>query len=504
MMSEDNNNTGNASNTDSSEKPQEEKNAEELTEEQKKEEEEVKKELKGLFGGSSKFFSKLLDIRKDTDQEEAKKDIVEAIPFKGHTAWILVCSIFVCSVGLNANSTAVVIGAMLIAPLMGPILGVGLSIATNDLDTLRRSLFHFGVMIFLSVLTAFLFFILFPLREESSELLARTGPDIRDVVIAFFGGLALIVARAKRGTMASVIYGVAIGTALMPPLCTVGFGLAIGNLSYAAGAFYLFLINTIYIALATVIVLKYLRFPMVKYVNSRKRRIISRIATVVAILVMVPAGITFYNTLQESRFKTQASQFVNQTIGAHDFDGEGRYIDNLTEITYTEDGNSSIQVVAMGEGRISDEIIQSWKEQLNDFGRLSNTELIVIQGADNNLNEQNYLSELYETNKAQLQNKDAQIDLLEKEVGKLKNTGFGIPFDVLSKEARTIYADLEEMGFSWRISTDFDKQDTIPVFQLKWRNTVSEDNRQILEDQFVKWIQVRLGREDIKVEKFQD
>ena len=144
---------------------------------------------------------------------------------------------------------------------MGPILGMGLSLAINDIDTLRRSLKNFTVMVVLSVLTAYLFFAIFPLRDESSELLARTRPDIRDVLIAFFGGLALVIARAKKGTIASVIFGVAIATALMPPLCTVGFGLAIGKPWYAAGAMYLFIINTIFIGLATFLVIKFLRFP---------------------------------------------------------------------------------------------------------------------------------------------------------------------------------------------------------------------------------------------------
>ena len=141
--------------------------------------------------------------------------------------------------------------------------------AINDLATLRRSLVNFGVMVLLSVLTAFLFFVLFPLREESSELLARVSPDIRDVLIAFFGGLALIIARTKKGTIASVIFGVAIATALMPPLCTVGYALAHSNIPYALGALYLFSINAIFIALAAYLVVKILRFPMTVYANSK-------------------------------------------------------------------------------------------------------------------------------------------------------------------------------------------------------------------------------------------
>ena len=219
----------------------------------------IKREAQGLFVSLKKFLSELLDFREDTDREATVEAIKNDIGFKGATAWILVCSIFVASIGLNANSTAVVIGAMLISPLMGPILGVGLSIAINDVDTLKRSLINLGIMIVLSLLTAFLFFYLFPLSEDTSELLGRVKPDIRDVLIAFFGGSALLIARTKRGTIASAIFGVAIATALMPPLCTAGYGLAKGNWMYFGGAMYLFTINTIFIALATFIILKVLR-----------------------------------------------------------------------------------------------------------------------------------------------------------------------------------------------------------------------------------------------------
>ena len=265
----------------------------------------VKDDAKGLIKSTTHFFSELLDFREDTDRDATIEAIKGDIPFKGATAWILICSIFVASIGLNANSTAVVIGAMLISPLMGPILGIGLSVAINDIDTLKKSLINFGVMILLSVLTAFLFFKFFPLQEQSSELLARTKPDIRDVLIAFFGGLALIIARTKRGTIASVIFGVAIATALMPPLCTVGYGLAYAindnvseGLKFATGAMYLFIINTIFIALATFLVLKILRFPMVKYANSKRRKRIAQIATSLSIIVIVPSVILFLNLLK--------------------------------------------------------------------------------------------------------------------------------------------------------------------------------------------------------------
>ena len=156
-----------------------------------------------IGGFISSFFKETLDFSHNTDKESTLNSIKEDISIKGATAWILICSIFVASVGLNANSIPVVIGAMLISPLMGPILGFGMSIAINDLETLKKSVINFIIMVVLSIVTAYLFFAFFPLREESSELLSRTSPDIRDILIAFFGGLALIIARTKKGTISS-------------------------------------------------------------------------------------------------------------------------------------------------------------------------------------------------------------------------------------------------------------------------------------------------------------
>ena len=274
----------------------------------------VKKDAKGLLQSIKYFLIELLDFREDTDHTATIDAIKVDIPFKGATAWILIFAVFVASIGLNANSTAVVIGAMLISPLMGPILGIGMSIAINDIDTLRKSLSNLATMIILSLLTAFLFFYIFPLSEDNSELLGRVRPDIRDVLIAFFGGLALMVARTKKGTVASVIFGVAIATALMPPLCTAGYGLAQGNWDYFFGAMYLFLINTIFIALATFLVLKLLKFPMLRYVNSVRRKRTAQFASLVALVVMIPAIFTFVKVYNENQVTTQISLFIKNEI----------------------------------------------------------------------------------------------------------------------------------------------------------------------------------------------
>ncbi|MET1260357.1 DUF389 domain-containing protein [Flagellimonas sp. DF-77] len=464
---------------------------------------EVKRDFQGLLGSARKFLFELLEIRSNTDPVATKESIIADIPFKGHTSWILICSIFIASVGLNANSTAVVIGAMLISPLMGPILGMGMSLAINDIDMLRRSLKNFTVMVVLSVLTAYLFFALFPLRDESSELLARTAPDIRDVLIAFFGGLALVIARAKKGTIASVIFGVAIATALMPPLCTVGFGLAIGKPLYAAGAMYLFVINTIFIGLATFLVIKYLRFPMVRYANSRRRRLIARLASLIGLAVMIPAGITFYDVLQESLFKREARDFLKETIEVYQFNSTGVYMKDFTRLEYNGGENPSINLVCMGDETIPQSVINTWNVQKNGFKRLKEADLNVLQGGDGG-SETNlkYVDELYETKKAEIVSKDAQIKTLEEEVLNLRKTvSKQIPFQSISAEAKANYTNLTNLSFAYQLQTDFQKTDTVPVFEVQWKEGLRDKVVKEEEAKLLKWLRIRLKDSTIQVKK---
>lgn len=461
---------------------------------------EVKRDFKGLLGSVKRFLDNTLDIRANTDQEAAREAIIADIPFRGHTAWILICSIFIASIGLNANSTAVVIGAMLISPLMGPILGIGLSIAINDIDTLRRSLNNFAIMVGLSVLTAYMFFKFFPLQVESSELLARTAPDIRDVLIAFFGGTALVIARTKKGTIASVIFGVAIATALMPPLCTVGFGLAIGNLGYASGALYLFAINTIFIALATFLVLKILRFPMVRYANSRKRSLIARGASLLAVLIMIPAGYTFYQVFQESLFRRQVQELINQTIGVYQFETNGRFMPNLSTIQYNKDGVSQIEWICMGDDPVPESVIQTWRMQKNQFSKLQNTELRVLSGSTDTEEKFKYVSELYETKKAELLNREERIRMLEEELSRMsKFAASQIPFEDIAAEARANYPNLKGLDYAYTLQTNFETTDTIPVIRPVWKEESSAELKKENLDRFTEWIQIRLKNMKVQV-----
>ena len=199
-------------------------------------------QIKKLPFALFKFIKKLISIENEVSPKKTISSITAEIEFKGSSIWILICSIVVASIGLNNNSTAVIIGAMLISPLMGPIRGIGMALATNDFKILIKSLINYGVMVGVSLLASYVFFLVTPLKAETSELLMRTKPYVFDILIAFFGGLAGIVAAAtsNKNSGITIIPGVAIATALMPPLCTVGYGMAVGNWTYLLGAFYLF------------------------------------------------------------------------------------------------------------------------------------------------------------------------------------------------------------------------------------------------------------------------
>jgi len=459
----------------------------------------VKEEAQNLISSLSVFLKELLDFREDTDRDATIEAIKNDIPFKGATAWILICSVFLASIGLNANSTAVVIGAMLISPLMGPILGVGLSIAINDIDTLKRSLINLGIMIGLSLLTAFLFFYLFPLSEDTSELLGRVKPDIRDVLIAFFGGSALLIARTKRGTIASAIYGVAIATALMPPLCTAGYGLAKGNWQYFWGAMYLFTINTIFIALATFIILKVLRFPMLKYANSAKRKRIARLASLLAIVVMIPAIWTFISVLKESNFMKDAKAFVNNELKALP---HFEYLKKNANYNYT-DNKTTIELNTFGLDDIPDSTIELLQARMSNYRALKNTQLVFNQYKSRNFDNFKYMEELRSRDSLDLLSQTQKITFLEAKLKQLsKYERNQIPFEDISKEVKINYANVEQFSYAIEIKTNFKKVDTVPVFEVKWNKSSESENTIVNEKQKLeKWLKQRLSLDTVVVKR---
>lgn len=251
----------------------------------------------------------LLDLHVDTDYRGCVENIRANVDFRSGNAWTLVFAIFVASIGLNTNSAAVIIGAMLISPLMGPIVGAGLGFGTNDMDLVKRSFLNLSYAVVISILVSCLYFFLSPLSELQSELLARTRPTVFDVLIAFFGGAAGIVA-ASRKEKSNAIPGVAIATALMPPLCTAGYGISQGNFSFFLGGIFLFLINSVYICLATLIFVRFLKFPLVDYIDQQDRHRLRNWILTVAILVLLPSIVSAWYMLKENSFENKANSFV--------------------------------------------------------------------------------------------------------------------------------------------------------------------------------------------------
>ena len=243
------------------------------------------------------------------DFKSIHESIEGDVVFKGTNLWILILAIFVASVGLNVNSTAVIIGAMLISPLMGPINGMGYSIATYNFPLFRKAIKNFSFAVLASLVTSTIYFTISPLSTAHSELLARTSPSIYDVLIAFFGGLAGIIAISSK-QKGNVIPGVAIATALMPPLCTAGYGLATLQFNFFFGAFYLFTINTVFIALASLMVCQFLKFPIYSLIQEERKKSVNRIITAVILLTIIPSIIFGIRLIQQENFTKKANMLI--------------------------------------------------------------------------------------------------------------------------------------------------------------------------------------------------
>ena len=475
----------------------------------------VQKDAIGLLESIKKYLKELLDFRDDTDHEATINAIKADIPFKGATAWILIFAVFVASIGLNADSTAVVIGAMLISPLMGPILGIGSAFAINDIEIFKKSAVSLTTMIVLSLLASFVYFYFFPgAGEDTSELLGRTKPDIRDVLIAFFGGLALMVARTKKGTVASVIFGVAIATALMPPLCTAGFGLAKGfsgdlvGFEYALGAMFLFTINTIFIALATFIVLKLLSFPMHKYANAARRKRYATIATIVGITVMIPAVYTFITALNESRMESQFKKYVENVI---DNNPKYQLLDKELDIR-----NKRIDLNFFNEvSEAEKNTLQNALQTNPIYSNLKEVQ-IFVKGSDTKSFE--LITSAYQDKKQELQESKliieglkTKIKSLEENVSALNNrieqdalnkNQNVIAFSSIAKDAKIRYADIEAIGFASILSSkDFIKIDTIPLATLKWNERLPDSVVIAKEKELRSWLQKELKLDTLFIKR---
>lgn len=429
---------------------------------------------------------RLLSLKADkAPEEETIASIKAGIDFRGANLWILIFAIFVASLGLNTNSAAVIIGAMLISPLMGPIVGMGLSVGINDFELLKRAVRSFVTATLFSVLTATFYFAITPIAEAQSELLARTSPTIYDVLIALFGGMAGIVALCSTGQRSgNVIPGVAIATALMPPLCTTGFGLATGNWLYAAGAFYLYLINTIFISVATFIGVNIMDFNKKVFVDKQREKRVKHIIITITVLTMLPATILTYTLVRENIFTTKANSFIAHVITS----GQTQVI--AKEINYH---NKEIRIVTIGE-EISDRGLARVQRQLENFG-LEGTTLSIVQGTKN-LNASDLRSMLNDPalkssdkNAQLLANEKQRADELEKQLEYYKNAERKC--EAISREMPALFPEVSNIGIARTLSCsvhDSIRKDSATIVYMTLQKKLSDENRSRME----KWLKTRL------------
>lgn len=433
------------------------------------------------------------NLHDDTNIEATIASITKDIEFKGANVWILFLAVIVASVGLNVNSTAVIIGAMLISPLMGPINGVGLAIGIDDNMLLRTSLRNLLIMVVISLTASTTYFLVSPLSDAQSELLARTTPTIFDVLIAFFGGMAGIVAASRKEGKITIISGVAIATALMPPLCTAGYGLATGQFSYFFGAFYLFFINSFFIALATFIVVRYLRFPVKEIVDPVKRRVQRRNITIFSVLMIVPSVYMAWNVVGETRFNSQAIKYV-QTI-----QNEVMFEDvEILNVRREYDGKKKAIHISLVGNALSESQIRRLENRLAEFG-LENTVLKIKQTSGSlDLGAQaGVISKLLEKKDEELQAKETENFKLRTELKKLNDIAG--ERQNLGKELSIQYPEV--VGFSVSRSIFYDNlkntTDTIPVFYAEFSRLPDADR----EAQLLQWLRVRLQYANLKLIK---
>jgi len=463
------------------------------------------------------FLHEMFSISKGTDTTGTLVAIKRDIVFKGRSIWILIASIFIASIGLNQNSTAVVIGAMLISPLMGPILGMGLSVGTNDWETLKKALKFFLISVAISIITSTIYFLITPLKDINSELFARTQPTLLDVLVGVFGGIAGIIAISGKEKW-NVVPGVAIATALMPPLCTAGYGLATMQMSFFLGALYLFFINSVFISLSTFIVVKYLRFPLMNYVSPQKERKIRMYIIVFVILIILPSASIFWNVIQKSQFNYRVESFMEDNFKKHN--SEIIY----TSITYS-DTLSKIDIYLADE-IFTEAQIRDFQEKLPLYGLskkgsgitvTDSTSLVFHQEKTNidtlvnkidNIGKDiqsklrvGILEDIYKKQENLISGKNEKIEYLENKLIKIKKDT--IPFQSIKKELEIQYPKINKFAFSKTIElNELNKYDTIPTLLVNWKKGTYKSYIRKKTKTLEKWMKIRLNLDTLQVVKY--
>lgn len=422
------------------------------------------------------------------NEEETIDQIRSSVAFHGSNLWILVFAILTASLGLNVNSTAVIIGAMLISPLMGPIIGMGMAVGISDPDLLKRSLKNYAISTLISVVTATIYFSLTPLNEAQSELLARTSPTLYDVLIALCGGAAGILALSTKGK-GNVIPGVAIATALMPPLCTAGYGIAVGNLSFFLGAFYLFFINSVFIALSTFLGVRMLRFKNKVFVDPKRLTKVKRYIIGLVIITMLPATYMTVQIINQSLIDNNTHKFVRNELAF-----AGTQIISQSR----DEASKTLNVVAVGELIGAGEIRRAQK-LMNEY-QIGDYKLNVIQGSQSDslllLNQE--LSSVTSNSRARQQKLLEQADhirTLESQLNEYKRYAELTP--KVRQELQALYPSVDNLSLSKVVEVPSDSLSPMKyvLAVINSRDGLSAPERKRIGA----WLQTRLASDSLQL-----
>ena len=421
-------------------------------------------------------------------EDEVVAQISDGVDFHGATLWVLIFAIFIASLGLNVNSTAVIIGAMLISPLMGPIIGMGLAVGIADLKLFKRALTNYLITTVISVVTATIYFTISPITEAQSELLARTSPTLYDVLIALFGGAAGILAISTKSKN-NVIPGVAIATALMPPLCTAGYGLAVSNTSYFFGAFYLYFINTVFIAFTTCIGVRLLHFHRKKFVDREKMKRVNYYIAGILLITMIPAGYMTWRIIKQSVIENNIEKFVRDEL-----DNSGTYI-----ISHEYDSKTkTLNVVAIGKP-ISVGAIAKAQKSMADY-KLGDYTLKVIQGTSSESllaiqRNKKGLAVTGEGNSSKWQEQAYQNVALQKQLAAY--TRYPVLANDMKRELKVVCPAAKSLVLSQSsecfLDTALTKGYVMAV--VKTNNTLAKDDRQ----QLYEWLKARVKTDSLEL-----
>lgn len=453
---------------------------------------------KEIFEKIKIFYHNHLSIIDGTDSESTIKLISNDIEIRGANIWILICAAMLASIGLDVNSTAVIIGAMLISPLMSPILGIGLGVGISDRELLFKSLKNFGTAVGLSLLASAIYFKLTPLGMATGEMIARTSPTLLDVGVAVFGGVAGIVANSRR-EKTNAIPGVAIATALMPPLCTAGFGIASGNIQFFLGAFYLFFINAVFIALSTYFIVRILRFPHKEFIDYAKKRKMQYWIAAFAIIVIIPSAIIFFRVINEARTNKKIQDFLTAYVNNEKYEAirwEIAMLDSLNTLKLFVIGepisksDSSRIVSNMQSGGLEDFSLKLIQMNVPQSERENIKKEVAGEVAMNvmkQLDRQKRASEPYR----------AVIDSLKREINRFSYDSASSA--ILALEIKSAFPEIKSFSIG-KVSNIFNSQDSVSAIIItSYSKTLSKNSRNEINSKLIKFIGVKLGTDSLKL-----